>query len=87
MRHLNQRAADRDKVRGRAVAVAGKQFGNAGTRHKLAREHPIERRQANGTVGDDLHGRATMAEENDRAEHGVCGHSDDEFLGVWPPRH
>jgi hypothetical protein len=87
MRHLDQRAADRGKVRREAVAVTGEQFGYACARDELAREHRIERGQTNRAVGHDFHCRASLAEENNRAEHHIRRRTDDKFLGGGPTRH
>ena len=87
MRQLNQRSADRADVRWRPATVSGQQLGNACARDEVAREHRVKGRQADRAVGGDLDGCATLAEENDRAEHGIRCHADDELMSVGPPHH
>ena len=69
------------------IAVAGQQLGHAGARNQLAGEHPIERRQRHGAIGNHLHRRAAMTEQQHRAKHGIDARADDQLLRVRPACH
>src|SRR6266567_2369063 len=80
VRHLNQGLANPGDVCWQPIAVPGEQLGNARARNELARQYHVERRQADGAVGGDFHGRAACADEDDRAEDSIRCHADDEFV-------
>ena len=74
--NADQDVVQRLHVGGRMVAKPGQQARYPGAADHLGGEHAIERWQADGLVGGDLHRHAALPEQHDRAEHGVDADAD-----------
>ena len=79
LRQLDQKKLDGALVGGGHVAVSLEDAGDPGAGDEAAREREVERRQRQRLVTDDLNRRASLPEDNDRAESRIIGDADDEL--------
>ena len=87
LRDLQQRGQQRRLIGGWAPAVAGQQERQPAAGEHVLRQPGVERRQRHHMVLVQLDGHATLAEQHHRAEHGVRGNADNQFVRPGTFRH
>ena len=80
MRQAVQRGNDRDSIGWLLIAIAGKQAAYSRRVDHVSSQHVVERRKRDRGVVKNLDRCAAGAKQNDRAEHRVQVHAQNELL-------